>query len=193
MSGAAWISVFMIPQVSNSYWFFRSRTGLMNQAKQQGSIFTKGASLATKMDLQTQPNPFQGQLDWPLVLIYFLQKYLGLDMKVVIWANCPLSSFPESFISPLCFLHMIEQNVVLRLFSVFIEVKLPEAQAIFSKPVLGRNAISACMILFIPASTSDCASLLGYRGSCTYFSVLAFCVVFFYLLSEGWAQDLEMR
>lgn len=36
-------------------------------------------------------------------------------MKVVTWANCPWSSFPESFISPLCFSNVIEQNVVLSL------------------------------------------------------------------------------
>lgn len=64
----AWISIFMIPLMPNSYWLIRSRAGFKccNQAKQQGSIFTKGASLITKMHLQTQP--FQGQLDWPILL-----------------------------------------------------------------------------------------------------------------------------
>lgn len=38
-----------------------------NQAKQQSSVFTKGASLTTKLCMQTQPDSFQGQLDWPVL------------------------------------------------------------------------------------------------------------------------------
>lgn len=169
----------------------RSRTGFMccNQAKQQGSIFTKGATLTTKMLLQTQPDPFQGQLDWPILPScsgYFFQRYLGLYLKAVTRANCPCSSFPESFISPLCFSSAIEQNVVLRFCSAFIEVKLPEVQAIFSKPVLGRNVVSACMILFIPASTSDYACSARLLWFLYIFSSLCFlcCFFFFYLKCE---------
>lgn len=166
----------------NSYWLFRSRAGFKrcNQAKQQGSIFIKGALLITKMHLQTQPDPFQGPLDWLILL-----SCSELLPPEILWAgykSCymgPLSLFQLSWEFHLsCLLLKCDRaecgpQVFLNL---FIEVELPEVQDVFSKPVLGRmpylHAWSSLSTL--PFLTRH--PLLDYWDSYTYFSVFALCI-----------------
>lgn len=134
------------------------------------------------MDLQTQPDPFQSQLDWCILLS--CSELLPPEISRAGYERCymgQLSLFQLSWefnLSSLllkCDRAKCGPQVALSLYWGWA----PRGPGHFLKTHI-RQKCHICMHdPLYPCFHFWLHPLLGYRNSCNYFSVFAFCVVFF--------------